>query len=768
MNLDDALQTFIVESRELLENMESALLNIQHGTDSAEAINAIFRAAHTIKGSAGLFGLDSIVTFTHIVESVLDRVREGEVRMDEALVPLLLAAGDHIGTLVTAAEVEEDEEVHARSLPLVAQLQGYLDDRHALSDTPAVLAVLATSSMAATESEHGFARVRDWHISLRFGTEVLRNGMDPLSIIHYLNKLGRITGIAMLPDAVPALHDLDPESCYLGFEIAFASDAEQAAIEGVFEFVNDDCAVHILPPDCRLADYIELICELPEDDSRVAELLVRCGTLAADELDIGALASTATVFPAAAPSIAMEQDELAAADVPLLSDTPVVLPTAPGSVPLSSRSVREHKAQGEGSIRIDADKLDHLIDLVGELITASASANLVARRTLNVEFQECTATLSSLIQEVRDSALQLRMVKIGATFNRFRRVVHDVSREIGKQIELVVDGEDTELDKTVVEKIGDPLTHLVRNSVDHGIEPPEVRAACGKPMRGTVALNAFHDSGAIVIEVSDDGGGLSRERIVAKAVERGLIEEGRSLADEEVYGLIFEPGFSTAEKITNLSGRGVGMDVVKRNITALRGSIGITSRPGLGTTVSVRLPLTLAIIDGFQVGVGQSVFVLPLDMVDECVEFSASGEHDYTNLRGEVLPFIRLRTLFGVSGDPGPRSSIVIVRHSGQRFGLVVDRLLGEAQTVIKPLSKMFGNVRGIGGSTILGCGDVALILDIPALMQLASQPDPAAVGVPQPADTGSGPVDGGARITATTLAFNGAAPSDESRLTSY
>ncbi len=369
-------------------------------------------------------------------------------------------------------------------------------------------------------------------------------------------------------------------------------------------------------------------------------------------------------------------------------------------------------------MRVDADKLDRLINLVGELIIAAAGANLLARRTQNVALQESSSTLAGLVEEVRDSALQLRMVKIGATFTRFKRVVHDVAKELGKDIELRTSGEETELDKTVVEKIGDPLMHLVRNAMDHGIEAPEVRAEHGKPAQGTVALNAYHDSGSIVIEVSDDGGGLNRDKILNKAVERGLVQCDINLSDAEIYSLIFEPGFSTADQITNLSGRGVGMDVVKRNITALRGSVGVSSELGKGTTVTVRLPLTLAIINGFQVGVGNSVFVIPLDMVDECVEFLAAPGYDYIDLRGKVLPFIRLRELFDLPDASGSRQNIVVVKHANQKFGLVVDTLMGEAQTVIKPLSKMFTQVRGISGSSILGSGDVALILDVPALME--------------------------------------------------
>jgi two-component system chemotaxis sensor kinase CheA len=384
------------------------------------------------------------------------------------------------------------------------------------------------------------------------------------------------------------------------------------------------------------------------------------------------------------------------------------------------KQIKDVGAAESRSIRVDADKLDQLINLVGELIIAGASVNMIAHRAKVIEIEEATSKLSMLVEEVRDSALQLRMVKIGATFSRFQRVVHDVSRDLGKDVALTINGEETELDKTVVEKIGDPLMHLVRNSMDHGIESPDVRAARGKPAQGTLKLNAFHDSGSIVITVQDDGGGLKRDRILAKAIERGLVEAGHHMSDAEVYGLIFEPGFSTAEKVTNLSGRGVGLDVVKRNITALRGTVSLASEEGVGTTVTVRLPLTLAIIDGFLVGVGTSVYAIPLDMIEECIAFSAESGHDFTNLRGQVLPFIRLRELFGMKGTPARGENIVVLKHNGQKAGLVVDTLMGEFQTVIKPLGEMFNQVTCISGSTILGSGDVALILDVPALVRQA------------------------------------------------
>ena len=676
MNLDDALQTFIAESRELLSMMESGLLSMRERADPSDEINAVFRAAHTIKGSSGLFGIDGIVAFTHVVESVLDRVRDNEIGIDESLVSLLLACGDHIGLLVElTAETGncDDPALIAQAQPLVDALSRYL------AGSPHSDCAKAESATDAAPAGTGTLDKARWRIAMQCGEPILRNGMDPLSIVHYLARLGEVARVATNVAGVPPLEVLDPEACHLAFEIELLSDAGRQAVEGAFEFVREDCTI-----------------------------------------DIVAVDGTAEAAPA--PWGAAVPDDTPQTEVQAPIDQQPA-PRAGAAAPAVARSAaapRENKSADGHSIRIDADKLDHLIDLVGELITASASTELAARRAQNTELRESAATLGGLIQKVRDSALQLRMVKIGATFNRFRRVVHDVAQELGKRIELVVDGEDTELDKTVVEKIGDPLTHLVRNSMDHGIEPAEIRRARGKPEQGTLTLNAFHDSGAIVIEVSDDGGGLDRDRILAKAIERGLVSQDANLSDDEIYALIFEPGFSTAERVTNLSGRGVGMDVVKRNITALRGTIGILSRPGLGTTISVRLPLTLAIIDGFQVCVGDSIFILPLDAVEECVEFSSSGEHDYTDLRGQVLPFIRLRERFDLDGPESTRPNIVVVKHAGQRFGLLVDRLLGEAQTVIKPLSKMFGKVRGVSGSTILGSGDVALILDIADLLAMA------------------------------------------------
>ncbi|QNH12030.1 chemotaxis protein CheA [Xanthomonas sp. SI] len=686
MNFAQLLQTFIAESRDLLEDMERNLLEAERGEAGPDAVNAIFRAAHTIKGSGGLFDLAQLVGFTHVVESVLDLVREHAVALDSELIQLMLACCDHIRALVEAAAgAEADEAVlAAEGEPLLVRLQTYLQ--------PAAAPAAAATTVAATAA----AQTGYWRISLQLFSDALRFGNSPLHLIRCLRSLGTLEAVRTRHERVPALPELDPEACYLGFDILLRSDAQQAAIEDIFEFVRDDCELQVVAVD-------------PHGDAANLEL-----PLLVAEAGGHGHADDFANFGSPEPAAVLAAPAPAAPSAPASA-----LPAAPAKAAAAPAAAR---SEG-GSIRVDADKLDRMIDLVGELIIAVASTGANAQRTGDAQLLESTSILAGLVEDVRESALQLRMVKIGGTFSRFHRVVHDVARELGKDIVLVVNGEDTELDKSVVEKIADPLTHLVRNAMDHGIEPAELRQARGKPVRGTVRLNAFHDSGSVVIQISDDGGGLNRERILAKALERGLIEPGRSLSDREVFALIFEPGFSTAEKVTNLSGRGVGMDVVKRNITALRGSVDISSQQDVGTTISVRLPLTLAIINGFQVGVGKSVFVVPLDVVEECVEFAPNYQSDYIDLRGGVLPYVRLRSLFGIAGAPPARESIVVIRQGAQRFGLVVDTLLGEWQTVIKPLAKVFAGVKGISGSSILGSGGVALILDVPSLL---SQVEPS------------------------------------------
>ncbi|WP_260955963.1 chemotaxis protein CheA [Pseudomonas citri] len=708
MNMDDAQQTFIIESLELLQQMEDALLHIELAPDDHDTINAIFRAAHTIKGSAGLFGLDDIVAFTHVAESVLDRVRDKHLHFDEELTALFLRVCDHIGVLVNLAADNQQAQVSVRNngvhlLDLLSRLSGEVP-KSTQDSANARQSTLSSESERDGESSDDRLQTHHWHISLRLGRDLLRNGMDPLAFIRYLSTLGHICNIVTLSDNLPSSAEIDPESCYLGFEIGFHSNADQATIEGVFEFIREDSQVHILAPNSKTDEYRKTIQALPQESLRMGEIfLLRCGIHPPEEL------GDSLPNPPTGPHQQLTDRGLL--DQPLIDLPPI-------EEALKKQLVKDSRKTESSLIRVDAGKLDQLINLIGELIIAGAGANLAARNAGASDLVEATAVLARLVEEVRDSALTLRMVQIGSTFNRFQRVVRDVAKELGKDILLDIGGSETELDKTVVERIGDPLTHLVRNAMDHGIEPPEVREARGKPAQGRLRLNAFHDAGSIVIEVADDGGGLNKDKILRKGIERGLVSEGQSLAEQDIFNLIFEPGFSTADQVSNLSGRGVGMDVVKRSITALRGSIGLESVEGRGTTLRIRLPLTLAIIDGFMVGVGSASYVLPQGMVVECIELPANDGSDYFNLRGEVLPFIRLRELFNYVGTAPRRENVVVVQFAGQRAGLVVDRLLGEFQTVIKPLSKIFGQIGGVGGFTILGSGEVALILDVPGLVK--------------------------------------------------
>ncbi|MHA7853817.1 chemotaxis protein CheA [Marinobacter shengliensis] len=660
MNMELALQTFLDESRELLFDMENILLELETRPGEAELQNALFRCVHTVKGSAGMFGLDHVVAFTHVVENVLDRLRAHEITLSRDLANLLLRCRDHISLLVEVPEAAGAAALEPAGVALLSELAPF----QSLKDHDALVPQPEASVLAGADES--------WQIQIRIHADALRHGMDPLGFIRFLRTLGELEQVKVLDQGLPSLEAFDSEACYLGFDVTLRSTAGRDAIEDVFEFAGDLYQLKILEPIREKASV-----PVSHDNPRQHEQGVNVATRSLAE---------ATIDP--------------------------------------QQGRRKKSTQ---YLRIQADKLDRLINLVGELVIASATVGLDAERSGDAKSRETAANLNLLVEEIRDSSLDLRMVPIGETFQRFQRVVRDVSSELGKDIELVITGADTELDKTVVEKITDPLTHLVRNACDHGVERPDQRLAKGKVALGRVHLNAYHESGAVVIEVSDDGNGLNRDRLLAKAVERDLVRPDAALTDQEIFNLIFEPGFSTVEQVTNLSGRGVGMDVVRRNIESLRGMVELDS-PGIagGTTFRIRLPLTLAIIDGFLARVGEATYVVPLETVVECTELSAeqqalSAGKDYINLRHEALPLVRLRDLFRVPGKPGRRQNIIVVRYAGCKAGLIVDDLLGEHQTVIKPLNGIFSHLKGLSGSTILGSGQVALILDVQALISQIS-----------------------------------------------
>ncbi|HEX5842812.1 MAG TPA: chemotaxis protein CheA [Pseudomonas sp.] len=726
MNLDQARGALVQEARELLGDMDNALLEIESDGYSAERVNAIFRAAHTIKGSAGLFGLESLINFTHVVESLLDQVRNGEKHLDGAMLSLLLTCGDYIGSLITAVEdrseaIDPNPELRAY---LLGQLNDYLLVDAVAQPEPEPAADLAPTGLSQVPPT-GKVDVLSgeqvgsdlWHISLRPSGDVLRNGMDPLSFLRYLGKLGRIAYLHTLTDTLPGAEGFDAETCYLGFEIEFESQASKQEIEDVFEFIREDSQLLILPPHSKVDDYLKLIVSLPESPRRLGEILLKSGALTQHELSrVLAMQSAA---PQPAPPLGT-----------LLVEEQLVPPPVVSAALNKQKQAEDKRVHEQVFIKVEVGKLDQLINLVGELVIAGAAASLSLRQGDPAAMAEANEGVATLVEHIRDASLSLRMVAIGEVFQRFPRVVRDISKELGKDIELLVTGADTELDKSMVEKLADPLMHIVRNAMDHGIENAEARQAVGKTACGTLRLNAFHESGSIVIEVSDDGRGLDRQRILAKGIERGLVQPDQVLSDAEVFRLIFEAGFSTAETVTNLSGRGVGMDVVRSNIEKLRGEVEVLSNFGQGTTVRIRLPLTLAIIDGFQVKVADEAFVLPLDQVVECVDLGQQGNlHDLVSLRGEPLPYVRLRELFALPAGEGLRESLVVLQYGSHRAGVVVDQLVGEFQAVIKPLGQIFAQNKVLSGSTILGDGSVALILDVAHLIQRASAAADNSVG---------------------------------------
>lgn len=647
IDMQAARGMLIEESRELLDAMDTALLELEQGGRDDEHINAVFRAAHTIKGSAGLFGLDLIVGFTHVMESLLVRVRNGEVAMEPDLLSLIFDCGAYIRSLIEAlaeSEVLADPDPVLRTA-LLAGLNSYLGEQ---ASAPAVAQLAAPAP----------GGVHRWHLSLAFYPDVLRDGMDPLSLIQYLGRLGEILSVRTDTSRLPALADMDPECGYLRFEVELESAASREEIAASFDFVMEGSDIRI--------------------ESRAAAVAV----------------------PVVQAIAASDLDEL-------------------DQVPSPDRRI----ATRQTMVKVEARKLDELIDTVGELVIAAASGRMfVSKKQFDV-VQEVMGEIEKLVEHIRNKSLNLRMTPIGDIFQRFPRIVRDVAKGMGKKIDLQISGADAELDKLMIDKLADPLLHVVRNAIDHGIEPVEARLAAGKNPTGTLRLHAYQDAGSIVIEVSDDGRGLDQARIRAKAVEQGIITADTVLDEQAVFALIFHPGFSTAEKVSDLSGRGVGMDVVRRNIEQLRGEIEIESTLGQGATFRIRLPLTLAIIDCFQVAVGNANFAIPLELVVECIDLEDPlDDYNIVNLRGEPLSCITLSDIFSIPAQPGGVLCMVVVQSGRRRAGILVDRLVGELQAVIKPLGYLLQGVRGLGGATILGDGKVALILDVPALLDLTSQ----------------------------------------------
>ncbi len=649
----DPADTFRQEARELLEQLEQGLLDLEQNPADTDLVNSVFRALHTIKGSGAMFGFTDVAAFVHEFETAFDRVRKGLSPVTSALVAIALDAKDHVHGLI-----EDAEGVVGAGEPILVALRALVEPGHA----PAAPAPAAKPAAIEAPADPG---IRRWRIRFHLPSDALLYGTNPQLLLGEIADLGPCE-VAALTANVPPLDAIDLEACYLGWQVDLTHPDPTAALDDVFLFLKDGMELSIEP--------------LPEP---------------------------------AMSQLVDEEDAVEAS--PGTATTPVV-ETASARAADPDR-IERPAAAASTSLRVAAERLDELMDRVGELVIAQARLSQMAAQSADPNLKTVAEELERLSSGLRDTTMGIRMVPIGSLFSRFRRLVHDLSHDLGKQIEFITTGEETELDKTMIERLADPLVHLIRNAVDHGLESADARARSGKPVKGTVRLSAVYAGAEVTISVSDDGAGLDPVRIRQKAEEQGIITPDQRLTDQELYQLIFAPGFSTAKEVTSLSGRGVGMDVVKRTIDGLRGKIELSTVPGKGTTATLRLPLTLAIIEGMLIRVGNGRYSIPLSAVEECVELPASADtpslgRSFLSIRDQLVPFLRLRDVFGTSGEADSHQKVVIVSSGEGRVGLVVDQIIGNTQTVIKQLSKLHSGLETFSGATILGDGAVALILD--------------------------------------------------------
>jgi two-component system chemotaxis sensor kinase CheA len=686
-------QVFFEESFEGLDAMESGLLNLDMGDVDSEEINTIFRAAHSIKGGSGTFGFTSVSDFTHVMETLLDEMRDGRRQITQTALDVLLGSVDCLREMLTAIQ-DGDEINESRVAEHKSKLDKELNGESA--ETPQIESIAQSlDTVESSDAANETSGQAGWHIVFSPHAHLLKTGNDPVRMFRELKELGELTTIVDL-QGVPSLYDLDPEDCHLSWDLKIEGDVSREEIDDIFDWVEDDC------------------------------------DMAIQAFSTGAASQPATndaghdqTNPATGSEQVLEKNNNKPEEIKPVKTVNKSAKPKPEK--------KDAKPKGSSSIRVDTAKIDTLINMVGELVITQSMLSLVGEDFSPHKLEQLKNGITQLgrnTRELQESVMNIRMLPISFVFSRFPRLVHDLSTKLNKKIELKLSGENTEVDKTVVELISDPLVHLVRNSLDHGIEMPEDRVAAGKPETGTVNLNAYHRGGNIVIEVVDDGKGLNKEVLRAKAIEKGLIEEDAILTDKQTYELIFHAGFSTAEKLTDVSGRGVGMDVVRKNIQSLGGNIEIESELGKGSTIAIHLPLTLAILDGQSVAVGDETYIVPLISIIETLNIEESmvnrvaGKGETFRLRDEYLPIVRMHEIFSVETAKATRLTeglLVVVEGQGMRCGLFVDDLLGQQQVVIKSLEANYRRVEGISGATILGDGSVALILDIPGLVRLSN-----------------------------------------------
>lgn len=692
-------QVFFEECFEGLDAMESGLLNLDTGDIDTEVINTIFRGAHSIKGGSSTFGFNDVADFTHIMETLLDEMRDGQRRVTQPAIDVLLGSVDCLRTMLASIQGGENIDqvtIGKYKAALEIELKGTTEDM--VNPDLSVSAQKIpdyTNLPSAVLAEEIELPEQGWKIAFCPYLDLLKTGNDPVRIFRELAELGEYT-VSVNTRDVPGFYELDPEECNLSWTIKVVGDISLLEINEVFSWVEGDCELDIQP----------LTSHLPKAASEVKKTLAEPASSERNYAKSAVEEVKATI--GGSESVKLEGAQ-------------------------SEHDQVKSSTKSSNSIRVDTAKIDALIDMVGEVVITQSMLGLISENFSMDQLDQLRRGLSQLERHTRDmqqSVMNIRMLPISFVFSRFPRLVHDISAKLGKKIELKLVGENTEVDKAVVELINDPLVHLIRNSLDHGIEMPAERIAAGKAETGVIELKAYHRGGHIVIEIIDDGRGLDRNKLIAKAVEKGLVGENSILSDKQAFELIFMPGFSTAENITDISGRGVGMDVVRKNIQALGGNIEIISELGKGTTISIHLPLTLAIIDGQSVAVGDETYIVPLVSIIESINITEkmlnriAGKGEAFRLRNQYIPIIRMHEIFNVQ-QKKPKSSdgvIVVVERQGVLCGLFVDELLGPQQVVVKSLEANYRRVEGISGATILGDGSVALILDVPGLVRFSNR----------------------------------------------
>ena len=694
MAMDELVKVFMEESEDEIRELESGLIRLEEDKEDEDTINRVFRAAHTIKGSAGLVGFDSVSNYTHTLENILDRIRKKDLTITKKLISTMLASVDFLKRMIAAGS--EGEEVDKKEIEQsVLSLKRFSGAAKLAGDTQGELSRLKNKSGEKIIS-----------VIMKFRPDILATGQDPIMLIQELKDLGEIIESRVYANAIPDLYNLVPTTCYTSWDIIMRTNRPITDVNNVFIFVMDENEISVADISSQYKEGVDLtLAEKP-----IGEILVEKGLVTQSDVE-EALKEHKTTGQALVEKGKVSRDAVEK---------------------MALAQSQSRKIAKSSTIRVDTDKLDKLVNLVGEMVISVARMSQCASDILDTALSRsllgAISALERISRDLQEQVMRVRMVPVEGTFNRFRRVVRDLSFELGKKIEIKMSGTETELDKNVIEQISDPLKHMIRNSIDHGIEMPEERRHIGKAEIGVIWLKAFQREGNIFIEISDDGKGIDKKSVLAKAIEKGQAEAGKSYSDKEIFDMLFAPGLSTSENVSELSGRGVGMDVVKRNIEDLRGSIEITSEEGKGSTFRIKLPLTLAIIDGMMVKVGTEVLTIPLSVIDKSVRPSRSeiktveGKGELVDIKGDYLPLVRLYQLFNLpSVKIDPTEALVVVLHGEQnRFGILVDDVLGQMQAVIKSIDKNFKKIEGTSGATILGNGKVSLILDVYSIERMA------------------------------------------------